>query len=79
MYICTHTHTHTHTHTYTHTHTHTEQMEIEYFISPDDDVWPVEHKKWIDGCLDWLKDIGIYMCREVEYVTSSLVSRCVER
>ena len=37
-----------------------EQMEIEYFIAPDDDVWPVEHKKWIDGCLDWLKDIGLY-------------------
>ena len=25
-------------------------MEIEYFIAPDDDVWPVEHQKWIDGC-----------------------------
>ena len=36
-----------------------EQMEIEYFIAPDDDVWPVEHKKWIDGCLSWLVDIGI--------------------
>jgi len=36
-----------------------EQMEIEYFIAPDDDVWPVEHKKWIDKCLSWLVDIGI--------------------
>ena len=25
-------------------------MEIEYFIAPDDDVWPVEHQEWIDGC-----------------------------
>jgi len=36
-----------------------EQMEIEYFIAPDDDVWPVEHQKWISSCLSWLKDIGI--------------------
>lgn len=31
-----------------------EQMEIEYFIPPDDDVWPVQHATWIDTCWDWL-------------------------
>lgn len=36
-----------------------EQMEIEYFISGDDDVWPKVHREWIDQCLSWLEGIGI--------------------
>lgn len=38
-----------------------EQMEIEYFIAPGDDIWPVEHKQWIEDMKSWLLDIG---CRE---------------
>merc|ERR1712031_56755 len=36
-----------------------EQMEIEYFISPDDDVWETEYQKWIDISWNWLKSIGL--------------------
>ncbi len=36
-----------------------EQMEIEYFIPPDDDVWPKCHREWIDTRLAWFEGIGI--------------------
>ncbi|EKX44810.1 hypothetical protein GUITHDRAFT_163452 [Guillardia theta CCMP2712] len=36
-----------------------EQMEIEYFIPPDDDAWPTFHKEWIDNCWNWLLSIGV--------------------
>ena len=36
-----------------------EQMEIEYFISPDDNVWKKEYQKWIDISWNWLKSIGL--------------------
>ncbi len=36
-----------------------EQMEIEYFISGEDEVWPKVHRQWIDDCLEWLEGIGI--------------------
>lgn len=36
-----------------------EQMEIEYFISGDDDLWPKMHREWIDICINWLVGIGI--------------------
>jgi len=36
-----------------------EQMEIEYFIPPDDDVWPAAHQEWIDRCYNWLLSIGV--------------------
>jgi len=36
-----------------------EQMEIEYFIPPDDDAWPKYHQEWIDNCYNWLLDIGV--------------------
>ena len=36
-----------------------EQMEIEYFIAPGDDVWPVEHQKWLEGMREWLLSIGL--------------------
>lgn len=36
-----------------------EQMEIEYFIPPDDDAWPKFHEEWIANCENWLLSIGI--------------------
>ncbi|HQU09172.1 MAG TPA: glycine--tRNA ligase [Opitutales bacterium] len=36
-----------------------EQMEIEYFINPDDETWPKLHREWIDTRLNWLASIGI--------------------
>jgi len=36
-----------------------EQMEMEYFISPSEEVWPEVHRQWIDWCLDWLRSIGL--------------------
>ncbi len=36
-----------------------EQLEIEYFIPPDDDLWPKYHREWIDTRLAWFESIGI--------------------
>jgi glycyl-tRNA synthetase len=36
-----------------------EQMEMEYFIPPDDDIWPTAHKEWIQWCKNWLISIGL--------------------
>jgi len=36
-----------------------EQMEIEYFIPPDEDAWPEYYKQWIGESWDWLKSIGL--------------------
>lgn len=36
-----------------------EQMEIEYFIAPDDDVWPVLHEQWIQDSRNFLLQIGL--------------------
>ncbi|HCR36859.1 MAG TPA: glycine--tRNA ligase, partial [Opitutae bacterium] len=36
-----------------------EQMEIEYFIPPDEDLWPKYHREWIDARLNWFESIGI--------------------
>ena len=36
-----------------------EQMEIEYFIPPEDDVWEGFHQQWIDTSWNWLKGIGL--------------------
>jgi glycyl-tRNA synthetase len=36
-----------------------EQMEMEYFIDPDDATWPCVYREWIDWCLSWLQRIGI--------------------
>ena len=36
-----------------------EQMEIEYFIPPEDEVWPKFHQEWIDNAWNWLKSIGL--------------------
>lgn len=36
-----------------------EQMEIEYFIDPDEETWPRVYREWIDRCKDWLASIGI--------------------
>ncbi|MGF1484570.1 MAG: glycine--tRNA ligase [Opitutales bacterium] len=36
-----------------------EQMEMEYFIEPEDEVWPIVHRSWIDWCLNWLQSIGL--------------------
>lgn len=34
-------------------------MEIEYFIAPDDAVWPIAYQEWIETCWQWLIDIGL--------------------
>lgn len=36
-----------------------EQMEMEYFIPPDDDIWPKVHQDWIQWCKNWLVSIGL--------------------
>lgn len=36
-----------------------EQMEIEYFIQPEDELWPKVHREWIDCCKQWLIKIGL--------------------
>jgi len=36
-----------------------EQMEIEYFIPPEDEAWPAFHQTWIDNSWNWLKSIGL--------------------
>ncbi|MEO5668901.1 MAG: glycine--tRNA ligase, partial [Bdellovibrionota bacterium] len=36
-----------------------EQMEMEYFIPPDDDIWPRVHHEWIAWCKQWLVSIGL--------------------
>lgn len=36
-----------------------EQMEIEYFIAPDENTWEKEHERWIQICWDWLLNIGL--------------------
>jgi glycyl-tRNA synthetase len=36
-----------------------EQMEIEYFIDPDEETWPRVYREWIDRCKAWLVSIGI--------------------
>jgi glycyl-tRNA synthetase len=36
-----------------------EQMEIEYFIQPEEEVWEPVYKEWIDRFWAWLLAIGI--------------------
>lgn len=36
-----------------------EQMEIEYFIPPEEDVWQGHHEQWIEASWSWLKSIGL--------------------
>jgi glycyl-tRNA synthetase len=36
-----------------------EQMELEYFIDPDEETWRGQYRYWIDFCKDWLVSIGI--------------------
>jgi len=36
-----------------------EQMEIEYFIPPDDDAWPAALETWVQRSLEWLVSIGV--------------------
>ncbi|MCZ6673814.1 MAG: glycine--tRNA ligase [Verrucomicrobia bacterium] len=36
-----------------------EQMEIEYFIEPDEDAWERYYQDWIQTRLDWHKSIGL--------------------
>lgn len=43
-----------------------EQMEIEYFIAPDDD-WRQHHRHWIDAGTAWLESIGIPRDQVSEY------------
>ncbi|HEV2330167.1 MAG TPA: glycine--tRNA ligase [Verrucomicrobiae bacterium] len=43
-----------------------EQMEMEYFISDQDD-WMKWHRYWIDWCRDWLISVGIPAAQISEY------------
>jgi glycyl-tRNA synthetase len=43
-----------------------EQMEMEYFISDEDD-WAKWHRYWIDWCRDWLISVGIPAAQLSEY------------
>ena len=36
-----------------------EQMEIEYFIPPDEDIWEKYHREWIDTRKNWFAGIGL--------------------
>ncbi|EWM27167.1 glycyl-trna synthetase [Nannochloropsis gaditana] len=36
-----------------------EQMEIEYFIPPEEEVWPDFYNKWIETAWQWLTSIGM--------------------
>ena len=36
-----------------------EQMEIEFFIPPDEDAWPEYHRQWIDVRKAWFASIGL--------------------
>lgn len=36
-----------------------EQMEIEYFIPPDEDAWPSYHREWINTRMSWFGSIGL--------------------
>ena len=36
-----------------------EQMELEYFISPDEEEWKTVHREWINWCKEWLQSIGL--------------------
>ena len=43
-----------------------EQMEMEYFISDEDD-WAKWHRYWIDWCRNWLITVGIPAAQLSEY------------
>jgi glycyl-tRNA synthetase len=43
-----------------------EQMEMEYFISDEDD-WQKWHRYWIDWCREWLLSIGLTANRLSEF------------
>jgi len=36
-----------------------EQMEIEYFIPPDEESWKNFHEEWLSKAYDWLVSIGL--------------------
>ena len=36
-----------------------EQMEIEYFIPPDEDAWKAFHEQWLATSYEWLLSIGL--------------------
>lgn len=36
-----------------------EQMEIEYFIAPDEATWEQQYQEWITTCWNWLLSIGL--------------------
>jgi glycyl-tRNA synthetase len=43
-----------------------EQMEMEFFISDDDD-WAKWHRYWIDWCRNWLLSVGLPASHLTEY------------
>jgi glycyl-tRNA synthetase len=36
-----------------------EQMEIEYFIPPDEDAWKGFHEQWLEDSYQWLLSVGL--------------------
>ena len=44
-------------------------MEIEYFIAPDEDLWPQVYKQWVATCRQWFVDVGVDAAKlgELEY------------
>ena len=36
-----------------------EQMELEYFIDPDEGTWQEAYRYWLNWCREWLVSIGI--------------------
>merc|ERR1719171_1160310 len=36
-----------------------EQMEIEYFISPDEHAWRAVHQQWIHDMKSWVLSVGV--------------------
>jgi len=45
-----------------------EQMEIEYFIQPDDDAWPKAHAEWVATARKWFASIGVDAAKMSEHV-----------
>jgi glycyl-tRNA synthetase len=36
-----------------------EQMEIEYFVGPEDHIWPEAQEKWVSDSWAWLLKVGL--------------------
>ena len=55
-----------------------EQMEMEYFISDEDD-WAKCHRYWIDWCRNWLASVGLPAAHLSEYTHPKEKLRVIPR